>query len=88
MLYKNHAHIAAPLKALLNDLPQGAVKKKLQQPIALTDEALQAYHELVQIITEPPVLHLSTTTGTFSIDTDASSTAVGCALYQEDANGV
>ena len=42
----------------------------------------------MQIITGPLVLHLPTTTGTFSIDTDASSTADECPLYQKDAKEV
>ena len=84
---KDCAKITAPLNKLLQNLPANGQRKNAQIPIQLSRSALNSVKLLVERITTPPVLKLPTVDGQFSIDTDASADAIGCALYQEDEKG-
>ena len=50
----------------------------------LDKEALSSFCTLVERICSSPILRLPRSRGNFSLDTDASADAIGCALFQAD----
>ena len=57
------------------------------QPFEMTRDALNAFHELVRALQQPPVLRCSDPTRPFFLYTDASDVALGAVLAQKDDDG-
>jgi len=77
----NFAHVAGPLNKYLMK-GQGSI---LPEP---TEEDSRAFELLKESLTSPPVLQLPDPEKDYSIDADASSYQVGCALFQQGKDGV
>ena len=68
----------------LNDLLRKEVPSTLPE---LTQEQKDAFHKLIQLVTAPPILKLPRSGLPYSIDTDASKSQIGCALFQTHPDG-
>lgn len=71
---RNYSRITVPITDLL---------KKCKKKFCWTDEAEEAFMELKSVLTSAPILANPDFTKTFTIESDASDTAVGAALVQE-----
>ena len=71
---KNYSKITVPITDLL---------KKSKKSFIWTEEAEEAFMELKSVLTSAPVLANPEFSKTFTIESDASDTAVGAALVQE-----
>jgi len=79
----NFADISRPLI----DLTRGCKTKDGKTKLAWTQEALDAFHKLRTVLSEDIVLKFPDFSRPFVLVTDASKTAIGGALQQEDNNG-
>lgn len=66
-----YAKVVSPLVEYLRDLPEGCVKDS-KHPIVQYEEALAAFHEVMDNLCSPPELAISVTGRRLWIDTDAS----------------
>lgn len=84
---KDYAKIAAPLHALTNG-PRDRKRKKQKKEVDLapnwrwTAECEQAFETIKQKLTSPPILAYADFSKPFLLNTDASGTGLGAALYQ------
>ena len=74
---KNYAHLARPLHNLL----------KKGGRFEWSDECRQALDALIQQVSTDPILSAPDESRPFELETDASSYAVGAALFQKDHRG-
>jgi RNase H-like domain found in reverse transcriptase len=74
------AKIAAPLNSLLR-------KGESTQLETLNEDQLLAFDTLKQCLLSPPILALPKANGQFTLDTDASSSQIGCCLFQAQSDG-
>ena len=71
----NFATVAAPLVEL--------TKKEYPDKLPkLNEEQLRSFEKLKQMLLQPPVLRLPKEGLPYSVDTDASNSQIGCALFQ------
>ena len=77
---RNYTKMAKPLYDMLK---KGQPSKFAQ----LTEEASEAFKQLIDVVVNPPVLGLPRADLPYSIDTDASDYQLGVALYQHLPDG-
>ena len=80
----NYSAIARPLYKLTAGQPcrNSKLKRQLPPPFRWTEEAQDAFDELIRHLCNPPVLAYADYSKPFELHTDASTQGLGAALYQ------